>query len=69
MTYDERRDLYFEEPDEKPDNQLVFDFHKNLDSAQEATNNKSVKSDPWQEGYEAGYRVGFDQGRYYETIS
>jgi len=70
MTYDELMALYFEESDNaKPDNQLAFDFDLDLDSAQEVTNNKSVQSDPWEEGYEVGRKVGFEQGRSDETIS
>lgn len=43
--------------DEEPDKQGVFDFYKEVVSAEKITNNTSV-DDPWQEVYEAGYRAG-----------
>lgn len=46
---------------EKPDNQLVFDFHKDVVSVVETANITSV-NDPWKEAYEMGRRVGFKQG-------
>ncbi len=47
---------------QEPDNQLTFDFHKDLAFAPEVANNTSVKNDLWKEGYEEGCRVGFKQG-------
>lgn len=64
-----------DEHTEKPDNQMVFDFLKEVASAEEVANNESVKSafeqrtdkvkrmgGAWEEAYEAGRRVGFKQG-------
>lgn len=46
-----------------PDNQLVFDFHKDqVVSASQSTNNQSVKDDPWKDAYEAGFRAGVIHG-------
>lgn len=60
MTYDERMALRF---NEEPDNQLVFDFHKEVASAVESTENTSVKDDnQWKEAYEAGFRAGGKHG-------
>lgn len=47
---------------EEPDNQLVFDFYKQVDSAAKTTNNSSVEDDQWKEGYEIGHRIGFERG-------
>lgn len=58
MTYDERMGQRFEEPD----NQTIFDYHKEVVSAVESTDNTSVKDDPWKEAYEAGFRAGGKHG-------
>lgn len=56
LNYDERMWL------QEPDNQMVFDFHKNnLVSAQEIANNTSV-NDQWKEAYEVGFRAGMKMG-------
>lgn len=57
MTCDERIGQRFAEPD----NQMVFDFYKEVVSVKEVANNESVK-DPWVEAYETGRRIGFKQG-------
>ncbi len=59
MGYDERMELSL---NEEPDNQLVFDFCKQVDSVAETTNNLSV-DDNWKNGYETGHRIGFDRGQ------
>ena len=47
----------------EPDNQMVFNFHKDLVSKPETTNNISVKdSDSWKEAYEIGFRAGAKHG-------
>ncbi len=60
---------------EEPDNQMVFDFYKEVASAKEVANNESVKvafeqgtaevkrmSGAWEEAYEAGFRAGMKAG-------
>jgi hypothetical protein len=57
MTYDERMEAIIEQDDD----QIVFDFDKNLASATKVTNN-SVDDKKWNEAYEEGRKVGFRQG-------
>lgn len=58
MTYDERMGLCL---NEEPDNQMVFNFHKDLVFEAKVTNN-TKGDDLWKEAYEAGSRIGFKQG-------
>ena len=49
----------------EPDNQLAFDFYKEVVSAEITANNRSVKTvleQMWEEAYEDGRRIGFKQG-------